>query len=320
MLGAKFMWAAFVSGFGIPGIGMAVMLVYTGVSFRFGEICHINISHALQDYWAPLLTFSIAAWILQMATMAYCMRIFVRALFDHSTNNSSGLPSYTASMRTVTARQAYRRVRHVLQLQWRGVALVLIIIGNVVFFAVVFIKLDRAVELTPTNARHAQPWLVCLALSGGDRSQCQAQASALGPNEATLLAMVILLSLVGFWNFVLFARPSMCLGWIDLFRRVLGRHHEYASADPRFTDSKGFEMLATSPKTPDPDMRSPSPAYTPATRSVASATPTERSVHFGHEARYVPPSMSFSGPRPPSSSQGGREWNPQSTFSRGNAR
>ena len=321
VLGPKFMWLAFVCGFGIPAIGLTVMLVLTGVSFRFGEICHINVTNALYDYWIPVMIFAAAALFFQLSTMAYCIHIYLRSLFDKSasTSGSSGLPSYTASVRTVTARQAYRRVRRVLQLQWRGVALVSIIIANVIFFAVVFINLDNAVAPTATNVKIATPWLMCLATTGGDRAGCRDEAEVIGPNEATLLAVVILLSLVGFWNFILFARPSMFAGWMDLFSRGARGRNEFVSADAnnRFADNKGFEMLTTSVKSPDTFVRSPSPSQMAGQgRSpITSASPTfDRNIHLGQDARYVRPSMSFSGPRPPSSSQGAREWDPQSTF------
>lgn len=324
VLGPKFMWGAFLCGFGIPGAMITIMLIFTGVSFRFGEICHINVQNGVQDYWAPIMSFAVAALVLQVTTMAYCIHVYVRSLFDNSnnnssTNNSSGLPSYNASVRTVTARQAYRRIRRVLQLQWRGVALVLIIIGNVFFFAIVFINLDNAVEPNATNMAIAEPWLYCLVILEGDKKACQSKASAIGPSKSTLLAVVILLSLVGIWNFVLYARPSMFAGWLDLFRRSFTRQNEFISTDARkrYEDSKGFEML-TGPgtKTPETFMRSPTPEM--ASRSpMASPSPTfDRTVQFGRgsEARYVRPSLSFSGPRPPSSSQGGRDWDPQSTF------
>ncbi|CAI7657117.1 unnamed protein product [Penicillium bialowiezense] len=320
VLGPKFMWLAFLCGFGIPAVGLTVMLVLTGVSFRFGEICHINVTNALYDYWIPMMIFSAAALFLQVSTMIYCTHIYVRSLFDKSTSTtgSSGLPSYTASIRTVTARQAYRRVRRVLQLQWRGVALVSIIIANVIFFAVVFIELDNAVAPTADNVKQATPWLACLATTGGDTEGCRKYAAAIGPNEATLLAVVILLSLVGFWNFILFARPSMFAGWMDLFGRGVRRRNEFVSADAnsRFVDSKGFEMLTSTLKSPDAYMRSPSPEQMAQDRSpFTSPSPTfDRNVHLGQDARYTRPSMSFSGPRPPSSSQGAREWDPSSTF------
>jgi hypothetical protein len=299
------------------------MLILTGVSFRFGQMCHINIKHGEQDYWYPIMAFAAAALVLQVATMAYCIHIYLRSLFDQSastTENSSGLPSYTSSVRTVTARQAYRRVKRVLRLQWRGVALVVIIIANVIFFAVVFIDLDREVAPTPTNISKAEPWLACLYM-GGTKEECKPYASALGPNESTLLAMIYLLSLVGFWNFILFARPSMFAGWLDLWRRGFSHRHEYVSADAhsRYVDNKGFEMLTTSAKTPDRYMRSPSPAHMMGRgrTSVTSPSPTlDRNVHFGQEARYVRPSMSFSGPRP----QSAQAWDPSASFARSHAR
>jgi hypothetical protein len=277
------------------------------------------------------MVFAAAALFLQLSTMAYCTHVYLRSLFDRSTSttNSSGLPSYDGSVRTVTARQAYRRIRRILQLQWRGVALVSIIIANVIYFAVVFIELDNAAAPTAQNVENATPWLLCLVESRGDREKCHPEASAIGPNEATLLAVVILLSLVGFWNFILFARPSMFAGWLDLFKRA-SRRNEFVSADAhaRFADNKGFEMLTTSVKSPDTFMRSPSPnehnhaLEEDLSRSpIASPSPTlDRTAHFGQEARYIRPSMSFSGPRPPESPTTGREWDPQATFAPGHAR
>lgn len=341
------MWTAFVCGLGIPAIGLTIMLILTGVSFRFGEICHINVTNGLYDYWIPVMIFATASLFLQISTMVYCTHIYLRSLFEStSTSGSSGtnLPSYSASIGTATARQAYRRVRRVLKLQWRGIALTSIILGNVIFFAVVFIKLDNAVAPTVENVKTAGPWLLCLAETG-DKNLCREYAAAIGPNEATLLAVVFLLSLVGFWNFILFARPSMFAGWLDLFHRKVTRRHEFVSADAttRFADNKGFEMLTTSVKSPHPFIRSPSPPRLDRNTLMRSPSPTqmghdrsafvsspsptqmtgygrspiaspspssERNTQVAREARYVRPSLSFSGPRPPSA----REWDPQSSF------
>ncbi|EPS34217.1 hypothetical protein POX_a00810 [Penicillium oxalicum] len=347
VLGPKFMWLAFLTGFGIPAVGLTVMLILTGVSFRFGRMCHINTEHGSQDYWYPLIAFTAAALVLQFFTMLYCIHVYVRSLFDKSsstTDTSTGLPSYTSSVRTATARQAYRRVQRVVRLQWRGAALVLIILANVIFFAVVFIKMDETTSTTPANMEKATNWIVCLAL-GGSREQCQQLATGFGPDEGTLLAVVYLLSLVGFWNFILFARPSIFAGWLDFIRNGFSSSsHEFVSADAyRNADHKGFEMLTTSSgkgaepyynmRSPSPDqmrtiggspppvVRSPSPTYNLNGRGSPMATsPTsERSVHFRHqEARYTRPSLSFSGPRPPTSpTPGGRDWDPAETFARG---
>lgn len=292
------------------------MMIYTGVSFRFGTVCHINIDYSLQDYWIPITAFAVAALILQLVTMGYCIHVYIKSLFDtDSTTNSSGLPSYSASLRTVSARQAYRRIKRVLQLQWRGVSLVVIIIANVIFFAVTFINLDNALKPTPENMEKATPWLICLVANQGDRQKCDSEAAKIRPKEGLLLAVLILLSMVGFWNFVLFARPSIFRGWVEFFQDRFGvgdGRLEFVSADARgrLGDTRSYEMLNStgiaSFKSPEPIVRSPSPARMAGTKSPDSG-------HYGRDARYVRPSMSFSSPRPPSASQG-RDWDPKATF------
>ena len=42
VIGKTFMWGALAGGWAIPGIGLAVAMIFSGVSFRFGETCHIN--------------------------------------------------------------------------------------------------------------------------------------------------------------------------------------------------------------------------------------------------------------------------------------
>ncbi|KAL3437106.1 hypothetical protein BDV09DRAFT_163780 [Aspergillus tetrazonus] len=320
ILGPRFMWAAFICGLGVPIIGTSVMLVLTGVSFRFGDVCHINIEKSLQDYWIPVIAFSGAALIMQFTTMGYCVHIYIKSLYDTaSTTNSSNVHSYTASAVTLSARQAYRRVRKILKLQWRSNCLVLVILANVLIFAVIFIKTNNQTEMTAENLEKALPWLLCLAASEGDAKKCVDKAEEFGPKKATLLALLILLTLVGFWNFILFARPSMFVGWWDLlFRSKDNAQFEFVSADARKkrSDASNYEMLSPY-KNPEPyvepfaepQIRSPSPAYTSRTLSP------DLNNHYGRDARYVRPSMSFSVPRPPTSP--GRDWDPATTFAQG---
>jgi len=110
-----------------------------------------------------------------------------------TTENSSDLPTYTGSLRTITAHQAYRRVRRVIQLQWRGVAIVLLIIGDVIFFSVVFVSMDNGIQLTPEKIKQATPWLLCLVGSGGDKNQCLPLVKNLVKHESIVLAVLVIL-------------------------------------------------------------------------------------------------------------------------------
>lgn len=206
--GKKVFWSSMVAGWGVPAIFVALALPLTGTSYRFGNTCHINHEKALDDYWGPLLAFAGISTILQFATFGYCIKVYIKSLFNDNSNNSTsqvssaGLPSYNSragSVKTVTAGQAYRRVKKVIALQWRGTIIVLIMIINVVYLAVVFVQMDNTVTAAMQDLGRAEPWLLCLVLNEGDKNVCldQVKAAGLVTNEATVMAVLILLS-VGF--------------------------------------------------------------------------------------------------------------------------
>lgn len=197
VVGRNFMWLSQAVGWGIPIIGLVVLLVFSGVSFRFGQTCHINHANSLSDFWIPLLVFAGLTVIIQFGTFGYCIKVYLASLSDNAASTEgSGLPAYTSSIRTMTPRQAYRRVRRVIQLQWRGIVIVLIIICDVVFFAVTFVFLDTTVESVkddPTSSK-ATTWIGCLVSKGGDKNQCLSYASQLVVSLPTVIAVLILLA------------------------------------------------------------------------------------------------------------------------------
>ncbi len=193
--GKKYFYSSLLFGWAIPAAAITLALVLTGVSYRFGNVCHINHKDGLQDFWGPLLAFSAAAVLLQLFTLGYCIKVYLKSLTEDkpTTDTSSNLPSYSGSIRTVTARQAYRRIKKVIQLQWRGVAVVLLVIGDVIFFSIIFIRMDNSSQLTGSNAEKALPWLECLTLSGGQKDACLSKASGLVESESIVLAVLVML-------------------------------------------------------------------------------------------------------------------------------
>jgi hypothetical protein len=195
-LGNSFMWSSLGAGWGIPALVLTFALVFSGVSFRFGDTCHINHDNSLADFWIPLLVFAGITLFVQIATFGYCIKVYLASLADSSnTTNSSGLQSYSNSVRgTITPGQAYRRVRRVIQLQWRGIAIVLLIVADVIFFSVVFVFMDNVETKLLRDPLKAASWLQCLVESGGDNNQCTHLAQKLVVNEATIIAVLLLLS------------------------------------------------------------------------------------------------------------------------------
>lgn len=196
VLGNTFMWGALVVGWGIPAIGLTLALFFSGVSFRFGDTCHINHKDSLADFWIPLLVFSGLTLIVQFGTFGYCIKVYLASLSDSSpTTNSSGMQSFSNSVRgTITPGQAYRRVRRVIQLQWRGIAIVLLIVADVIFFSVVFVFMDNIEQDLLANPENANVWLLCLIDKKGDNDACSSIAQSLVINEATVIAVLVLLS------------------------------------------------------------------------------------------------------------------------------
>lgn len=196
VVGRNFMWFSHAVGWGLPALGIILALTLSGVSFRFGATCHVNHKNSLADLWIPLLVFAGLTIIIQFATFGYCIKVYLASLADSNatTENSAGLPSYTNSIMTMTPRQAYRRVRRVVQLQWRGIAIVLIIIADVVFFAVVFVFQDDTIENVQKDPAVAKDWIACLLLNEGDKNKCLDYTSNLVVNLATIGAVLILLA------------------------------------------------------------------------------------------------------------------------------
>ncbi|KAI9770321.1 MAG: hypothetical protein M1840_003480 [Geoglossum simile] len=315
--GQKFFIGAQLFGWGLPALFLGLVLGITGVSFRFGDTCQINHTKGLQVFWGPMLGFAAAAIIIQFSTFGYCIRVYISSLLDNeSTTSSSVLPSYSGSIRTLSARQAYKRIQRVVALQWRGMLIVILILADVIFFSIVFLRFDESTGVAGKNFDKAKPWLTCLTLTGGDKKRCLPLAEKLVVNEATVIAVLILLSMNGIWCMIFFARWGMVTGWIELFKNKLRRRpKEFVSVDAcQFSRAPcTYEMLSSGVKSPESVVTS-SPVES-ATERVYPSQGSEAPYPLGCEVKYAPPALSFSLPCSPVYQ--GREWGLNSSPVRG---
>ena len=115
----RFFYSSLVAGWGIPTLLLALSLALSGVSYRFGAICHINHDNSLGTFWGPLLAFGGLAGILQFTTLGYCIRVYLRSVMNSGSTSatSSNFQSFQGSIKNVGARAAYKRVRKVISLQ-----------------------------------------------------------------------------------------------------------------------------------------------------------------------------------------------------------
>lgn len=235
------------------------------------------------------------------------------------TQSSAGLPSYTTSVRTRSARAVYRRVRKVVWLQWRGITIVVFILVDVIFFSVVFIWLNSLTSHARDNIQELMPFLLCLMKSPTDPKPCLALGQQLAVNESTVIAILMMLSIAGIQVFVLLFRGSMLSGWVEFFRNKFSKNREFVSLDaknqpqnPRNYELKKFDNVPP---------QEPESVYSPPDIAGYSNYRSDTPDYFSKETQreYRSPTLSFSAPRPQSRGalQAQVDWDPRATHARG---
>lgn len=66
--GKRFFYYAQGLGWGVIAVLFTATITLTGVSFRFGDACHVNSKNAMKDFWGPLLAIAALTMFLQVAT------------------------------------------------------------------------------------------------------------------------------------------------------------------------------------------------------------------------------------------------------------
>ncbi|PVI08184.1 hypothetical protein DM02DRAFT_690679 [Periconia macrospinosa] len=312
--GKKFFYSAQIFGWAIAAGFFTATITVTGVSYRFGDLCHVNYQDAIKDFWGPLLVIAGSATVIQLTTFAYCMKVYIQNIWSDDTETqsmSTGLPSYTNSVHTRSARAVYRRVSKVVWLQWRGIAIVVFILVDVIFFSVVFIYLNDITTHAMDDIEKAKPFIACLMKNPVNHESCTALGEALFISKSTVIAILIMLSLAGIQVFVLLFRTTMITAWVDLFRHKGEFVSLDAKHDNHHIESQQYELnkFAVSPVSVAPNAIN-SPGFETEIRSQTT------SPDFSNEAQrnYQTPKQSFSAPLSPTHRG---DWNPQSTHARG---
>ncbi|KAB2574607.1 hypothetical protein DBV05_g6724 [Lasiodiplodia theobromae] len=222
----------------------SAVLAHAGVSFRFGGYCHVNHTGSIPTYWAWLLAFGGLAFVLQVATFGYCVKVYLQAALLRSASSMSGARldsngsggagdlkgrknsatfSAQSRSRARAAKAAARRVREVLKLQWRSLAIVALAIFTTAFVCVVFIVLDNKQEkLALTDTEASLPWITCMILTR-DNEQCLDRTGSVVISQRVVVATLFILAFVGVEAFCLLCRVDMLKAWGDWGKKMWGR-------------------------------------------------------------------------------------------------
>lgn len=307
----KFLYTSLTFGWSLAALLFVVTMALTGVSYRFGDTCHVNPSHALADFWIPLLVMAGIATLLQCGTLLYCSKVYLANAWsdDDSSTNSGDLPSYTPSMRTTSARLVWQRVKKIVMIQWRSMAVLVFLLVDIIFFSIVWIELDDAItKIHAGKTDHLMPFLACIIINPSlkDRATCYPLGQEALISERISVSVLLLLALTGLQTGVLMIRTSMYVGWKDLFSSHFGRRKEFVSLDAKrdSSDPRAVPMMGIG--SPTPRVTSAGTAVTTETGATAQSMTSskgQKSPYFAQqqfERAYRQQSGSFSVPRPSS--------------------
>ncbi|KAI9669412.1 MAG: hypothetical protein M1831_000448 [Alyxoria varia] len=305
--GRLFFWFAQLFGWLLAFVLLSTELSLSGVSFRFGDYCHVNHAHSLATLWGPLLGFAGLSLLLQLSTFTYCLNVYLRqALGNYKTDTqSSRQQTSLTSTKSANARVVFRRVKKVVSLQWRGLAIAVLVVTDVIFFSIVFVVLDKETQRAIKHPQAFTPWLTCMVLKQ-DKEACISLAEGILVNESILIATLLLLAVVGIEAFILICRLEMLTGWAELVTSRWQRQNEQRefvsldarrfSADPRTHELLNMDSHVVSQSEPSKI------AQTSTTQAISPITDIETPISPSKfdERLYRSPHGSFSSPRPPS--------------------
>ena len=218
-----YMYLAHVIGWGLPLVFLTLSLSITGVSYRMGRTCipnPDNVSKTLMwrcegtdnkqsivTWFGWLIAFGCLAAMIQFITTGFCVAIYARQLLKRgmeqprttttSTTGNAALPTTPSSqIGPSSKRLAWRRVHRVLLMQWRSIALSVLIIIECLYFGTVYVAQTRAGREAgkPQHVPQIQAWITCLVVSEGDKEKCLHLSAPLGIDENTVVASLFIVS------------------------------------------------------------------------------------------------------------------------------
>ncbi|KAH8702509.1 hypothetical protein BGW36DRAFT_337058 [Talaromyces proteolyticus] len=214
--GAKFMFFALTCSYGGSVCLVALALGVTGGSYQVGQTCVLNPQKSIATAWGPILGVSLASTVLQLCSVLYCIYVVIKPVAHERLRMYSGeRPSSTEIRQAFTTRQVSLRIQKLLVMQWRPIAMVVLIAAYAAYVTTVFLRIGISADY-PVDA--TQRWFSCLVSSQGDIDDCEQLASRIRTSQNEIQAALCMIASSGLWAVILSFRLSMIQGWIELIR------------------------------------------------------------------------------------------------------
>lgn len=236
----------------------AAVLAKVGVSYRFGDYCHVNVG-STSTYWGWMIGFGAVALLVQVATFVYCAKVYLTAAM-HGRAPPSG-SNATNSVKTASSKQqawtAVRRLKQVLLLQWRSLAIVALAIFVIAFVCITFIfKVDAYTTSTFDDTTKVIPWVLCI-LQQHNTDECLPDIQKLILPQSMAVAVLYVIALVGVEAFILLFKFEIFRAWWRFFKSPFdGRRNNSTSSQnpswlerpPRFAIDRGSMVAVDTPE------------------------------------------------------------------------
>jgi len=186
------------------------------------------------------------------------LKVYLQKYRDEGRNNpqeslpASLTPSDSTSRRR---RDVYKRITKVLQLQWRALTIAILVLIIIVLLSVVFILVDSETLAAAHDAELILPWEICLVRTAGDAAACLKYVHGLAPNEALLIATLVILSLTGVAAYLVLNPLAVLSAWKD-FLQDKRRSKRAPSSPENPTEMIGFQEVRPMAKRVPPTVAS----------------------------------------------------------------
>lgn len=215
------MFFSILAGIFIPVTFTTVSMKVTGVSYRTGLVCLPNHYKAITTFWAWEVGFAGAALLVQWITTGYCLWAFLRVLVGRREKRGGGggggggsddgretvaqersgpeqssfasQPS-TGSEPAERLQKTWWQIRRILLMQWRHIALTVIMAVESLFYTIVFVAQDTRFgeAAVHVDKPEAKTWSACLLFNNGDKEACLQYAEELAIPRDLVLGSLLL--------------------------------------------------------------------------------------------------------------------------------
>jgi hypothetical protein len=235
----------------------AAVLAKVGVSYRFEGYCHVNVG-STSTYWGWMIGFGGVALLLQAATFIYCAKVYLTAAM-HGRQPASGSNAANSVKSASSKRQAWtavRRLKQVLLLQWRSLAIVALAIFVIAFVCIIFIfQVDSYTTSAFAAPTKVIPWVLCI-LQQRNTDKCLPLIQKLILPQAMAVAVLYVIAFVGIEAFVLLFKPDNFAAWWRFLKSPFDGHRNASTSSanpswverpPRFAIDRGSMAAVDTP-------------------------------------------------------------------------